>query len=179
MSAEPRQPPATHRYRVACRWDGTTAGGYEAYSRDHRGSADPAASTLELSSDPAFRGNPARLNPEQLLVLAASSCQLLSFLAVAARARIDVRGYDDDGEGVMPEAEPPARLTRIVLRPRIRVAAGTSTERVLHLVEVAHRECFIANSLNTEILVEAIVDVLPAEASSDPVIAEEGQDLRR
>ena len=118
--------------------------------------------TLSLSSDPAFRGDPNLLNPEQLLVLAASSCQLLSFLAVAARARIDVLAYDDEGEGVMPEDDPPARITRITLRPRITVARGTDVDRVHHLVEVAHRECFIANSLRTEILVEATVTVADA-----------------
>lgn len=97
-------------------------------------------------------------------MLAASSCQLLSFLAVAARARVDVLGYEDEGEGVMREDDPPIRLTSISLRPTIRVAAGTSEDRVRHLVEVAHRECFIANSLNTEVRVEPTVVVEPAGA---------------
>jgi organic hydroperoxide reductase OsmC/OhrA len=109
--------------------------------------------SLQLTSDPAFRGDASQLNPEQLLVLAASSCQLLSFLAVAARARIDVIAYEDDAQGVMPEDEQPMRLARIDLRPSITVAGDVSDERVRHLVEVAHRECFIANSLRTEIVV--------------------------
>jgi organic hydroperoxide reductase OsmC/OhrA len=92
------------------------------------------------------------LNPEQLLVLAAASCQLLSFLAVAARARIDVRRYVDEGTGTMDD--PPTRLTSIVLRPTIWVAPGPSDERVAHLVEVAHRECYVANSLRTDLRVE-------------------------
>ena len=96
---------------------------------------------LELSADPAFGGDATALNPELLLVAAASSCQPLSFLAVAARARIDVRGYEDHGEGVMPEDDPPVRLTAIVLRPVIRVGPGTAAARVRHLVEVVHREC--------------------------------------
>jgi organic hydroperoxide reductase OsmC/OhrA len=156
---EPRQPPVTHRYRVRCRWSGSTGVGYEGYPRAHEGEAEPAETTLALSSDPAFRGDPARLNPEQLVVLAASSCQLLSFLAVAARARIDVVGYEDEGEGEMPEDDPPARITRIVLRPRITVAPGPTEERIRHLVEVAHRECFIANSLRTEIVVEPTITI--------------------
>lgn len=153
----PRREPVTHRYRVRCRWSGSTGLGYDAYSREHEASAEPAAAPLRLSSDPAFRGDPMLLNPEQLVVLAASSCQLLSFLAVAARARIDVVGYADDAEAMMPEDDPPARLTQIVLRPLITVAAGpgATVERVEHLVEVAHRECFIANSLRTEIHIEA------------------------
>jgi organic hydroperoxide reductase OsmC/OhrA len=107
-----------------------------------------------LSSDPAFGGDARRLNPEQLLVLAASSCQLLSFLAVAARARVDVVDYRDDAEGEMPDAKAPMRVTRIVLRPHITVRASVDESRLAHLVEVAHRECFIANSLETEIVVD-------------------------
>ena len=147
----------THRYTTTCSWKGSTGVGYEAYDRNHRVTAPPASAELELASDPAFRGDPARLNPEQLLVAAASSCQLLSFLAVAARARIDVLAYEDEADGVMPEDDRPMRITRITLRPRIDVAAGPSDERVAHLVEVAHRECFIANSLRTEIAVEPLI----------------------
>jgi organic hydroperoxide reductase OsmC/OhrA len=109
---------------------------------------------MTLSSDPAFRGDPTLLNPEQLVVLAASSCQLLSFLAVAARARLDVREYEDEAEAEMDEGDPPARITRITLRPRIVLAPGPTRERVEHLVDVAHRECFIANSLRSEMTIE-------------------------
>ena len=112
-----------HRYLARCSWRGSTGIGYEGYRREHEASAPPAEGTLALSSDPAFRGRPEHLNPEQLVVLAASSCQLLAFLAVAARARIDVLEYDDEAEGVMPEDDRPLRITRIVLRPRIVVAA--------------------------------------------------------
>jgi organic hydroperoxide reductase OsmC/OhrA len=145
----------THRYETETSWTGSTGAGYDAYDRTHAASAPPADADLTLSSDPAFRGDPARLNPEQLLVLAASSCQLLSFLAVAARARVDVVAYEDRAEGEMPEEPRPARVARIVLRPRITIRGemprGT---RLLHLVEVAHRECFIANSLSSEIEIQ-------------------------
>ena len=142
-----------HRYSVRCRWSGSTGVGYEAYSRTHEVEAPPARQVLTLASDPAFLGDPSLLNPEQLLVLAASSCQLLSFLAVAARARLDVVSYEDAGEGEMPEDDKPVRITRITLRPRISVVGDVSEERIRHLVEVAHRECFIANSLSTDIVV--------------------------
>lgn len=66
--------------------------------------------------------------------------------------------YDDDAEGVMPADDRPVRLTRITLRPRIVVAAGPTAERVRHLAEVAHRECYIADSLNTQIDVRPQVD---------------------
>jgi organic hydroperoxide reductase OsmC/OhrA len=147
----------SHEYGVRCQWSGSTSVGYEEYERAHVASAPPATQQLELSSDPAFRGDPNLLNPEQLVVLAAASCQLLSFLAVAARARIDVIHYEDEAVGVMPEKEIPMRLTSISLRPTIRVAAGTSVDQVKHLVELAHRECYIANSLRTEIVITPTV----------------------
>jgi organic hydroperoxide reductase OsmC/OhrA len=146
-----------HRYNVSCAWHGSTGAGYAGYDRSHEAHAPPAEATLLLSGDPAFRGTPGLLNPEQLLVMAAASCQLLSFLAVAARARVDVVDYQDDAEGDMPEDEQPMRITRVKLRPRITVRGDVSEDRIRHLVEVGHRECFIANSLNTEVVVEPTV----------------------
>jgi organic hydroperoxide reductase OsmC/OhrA len=147
-----------HHYRAQCSWRGSTAVGYDAYRRDHSGTVPPAAVELALSSDPAFRGDPDRANPEQLLLLAATSCQLLSFLAAAARARVDVLEYDDHAEAAMDMDDRPARITRITLRPRIVVAPGTKQDRVEHLVAVAHRECFIANSLRSEMTIEPEIE---------------------
>lgn len=146
-----------HTYATALTWEGSTGAGYEAYDRTHQVTAAPARTTLELASDPAFGGDPDLLDPEQLLVAATSSCQLLSFLAVAARARLDVVSYTDHAHGEMPDDESPMRITRIELHPTV-VLAETDGERptaarLAHLTEVAHRECFIANSLTTEVVV--------------------------
>jgi organic hydroperoxide reductase OsmC/OhrA len=146
-----------HTYRAVLSWRGSTAVGYEGYDRTHTMSSPPAEQALTLASDPAFRGDPTLLNPEQLLVQAASSCQLLSFLAVASRARIDVVAYEDDAQGEMPEDERPMWITRIVLRPTITVAEGPTEDRIRHLCEVAHRECFIASSLKTDVVVEPTI----------------------
>ncbi len=143
-----------HRYATSLEWEGSTGAGYEAYDRTHRASAPPGRPELTLTADPAFRGDPTRLDPERLLVLAASSCQLLSFLAVAARARIDVVAYRDDAEGIMPMDDRPFRITAITLRPEITLRGDVDDDRLRHLVDVAHGECFIANSLTTEITVE-------------------------
>jgi organic hydroperoxide reductase OsmC/OhrA len=156
---------ATHRYRARCSWSGSTGVGYEAYDRTHRVEAPPASNALTMSADPAFLGDAALLDPEQLLVAAAASCQLLSFLAVAARARIDVVAYEDEADAVMPEDDPPTRITSISLRPTITIrapAAGAppSTEKVQRLVRLAHQECYIANSLRTDITVTATVEVV-------------------
>jgi len=147
----------THRYAARTAWSGSTADGYDTYTRAHEATCPPATAgqPLALSGDPAFNGDPGRLNPEQMLVLAASSCQLLSFLAVAARARVDVVAYEDDAEGEMPEDETPMRVTRIVLRPAITVRGDApDDERLRQLVETAHRHCFIANSLTSAFAIE-------------------------
>jgi organic hydroperoxide reductase OsmC/OhrA len=142
-----------HRYRAICSWDGETGQGYEKYDRTHQAACPPAEARLSLSSDPAFRGNVGLLNPEQLLVLAASSCQLLSFLAVAARSRVNVVSYRDDAEGFMPEDEKPVRITAITLRPEIAIRGSVPIGRLSKLVEIAHRECYIANSITCDITI--------------------------
>lgn len=155
-----------HRYRATVEWEGSTGGGYTAYPRDHDATVPPATEGLALSADPHFRGDASRANPEQLLVLAASSCQLLSFLHVAATAKLDVLDYTDDAQGVMPEDAQPMRLTRITLRPKVLVAAGSDVSRFDELMHEAHEGCFIANSLNTEVVVEATVEVATKENAS-------------
>lgn len=115
--------------------------------------AEPALAGLRVSADPTFRGDRDLLNPEQLLLAAASSCQLLSFLAEAARAGVDVLAYEDSGLAVMPTGDLPLRITRIDLAPRITVAAGTDHDQVRHLVQRGHEECFIARSVSAEIVV--------------------------
>ena len=141
----------THTYTTRLDWAGSTGDGYRAYSRDHH------ASGVQLSAAPEFRGDAARLNPEQLLVMAASSCQLLSFLGAAARAGVDVLGYTDAAEGIMPTGTLPVRLTRITLTPVIRVAPGTDRDLVRALVEQAHDQCYVAHSLTTDVSVSPTV----------------------
>ena len=147
-----------HTYTSRLSWRGSTGVGYDAYDRGHRVATPPAERELVLSSDPAFLGQPALTNPEQLLLAAASSCQLLSFLAMAARSRIDVLSYDDEADAVMPEDVRPVRITRITLRPRIVVADGVDLDKARKLVGRAHDACYIANTLNAEIVIEPVIE---------------------
>ena len=147
-----------HSYRTTVTWAGSTGAGYERYDRRHEIALPPAAGPLTVSADPAFRGDPALTNPEQMLLAAASSCQLLSFLAVSARARVDVLSYSDQAEALMPEDDLPVRITRITLRPRIVVAEGTDIAKVTRLVDLAHRECYIANTVSSEMLLEPVIE---------------------
>jgi organic hydroperoxide reductase OsmC/OhrA len=136
-------------YQAQIRWTGSTALGWEAYDRGHTAVAPPAEQELTLTTGEA-KGDPRHLNPEQLVVMAASSCQMLWFLHLAAKARIDVVEYEDDAVGEMPDD----RLTRIALRPRIVTAGEPREERVRKLVGQAHELCNVAKSLRTEVVVE-------------------------
>ena len=151
-----------HEYQSQLRWSGSTAVGYDDYQRAHSLRLPPARGEWSLSSDPAFRGDAELPNPEQLLLGAVSSCQLLMFLALAARSRVDVLGYEDAASADMPADETPMRITRIVLRPQILVVAGTRVDRVQRLVERAHEGCFVANTLNADVRVAATITLSDA-----------------
>jgi organic hydroperoxide reductase OsmC/OhrA len=149
---------ATHRYETRLRWTGSTALGWEGYDRTHSATAPPAEQEVRLTTGES-KGDPAILNPEQLLVMAASSCQMLSFLHVAAKARLDVVEYDDAAIALMPDDAKPMRITEITLRPRIVVEGQANEERVSNLVQIAHDYCFIANSLNSEMTIDAEIEI--------------------
>ena len=147
-----------HRYEARVCWSGSTGLGWERYDRAHEAIAPPAEQELTLTTGEA-QGDPRHLNPEQLVLMAASSCQLLWFLHLAAKARIDVVEYEDSPDAEMPEDDPPVRLTRITLRPRIVVTSGATEERVRRLVELAHEHCYVANSLRSEVLLEPRIEL--------------------
>jgi len=149
----------THTYETRLTWQGSTAEGYRVYPRNHVGVTVPATQELALSADPAFRGSRELLNPEQLLVMAASSCQLLSFLAVAARQGVTVLGYADAAQGWLDMTDKPERVGRIRLSPVIEVEAGVDPDEVVRMSEQAHQECFIANSLTSTIELDVNVVV--------------------
>jgi organic hydroperoxide reductase OsmC/OhrA len=105
------------------------------------------------------KGDPSILNPEQLVLMAASSCQMLWFLHLAAKARIDVVEYDDSATALMPTDREPVRITEIALRPRIVIAGEGREERVRKLVHTAHEHCFVAHSLNADMTLHPTVEV--------------------
>jgi organic hydroperoxide reductase OsmC/OhrA len=135
---------------------GETPFTYDTYIRDHDVALRSGLS-IGMSAAAAFRGTDARPNPEDLYVAALSSCHMLTFLAIAARAGLTVDGYDDEASGWLEKgADRTLWMTRAVLRPRVTFAAGTdvSPERLAKLHHDSHEECFIARSVKTEVTVE-------------------------
>ena len=147
----------THRYETRLHWTGSTRLGWDHYGREHTVTAPPAEQEVRLTTGES-KGDPAVLNPEQLLLMAASSCQMLWFLHLAAKARIDVVAYDDEASALMPEDVQPVRITEVTLRPRIVVSGDAGEERVHKLVHSAHEYCFIANSLNCSMSIQPTVE---------------------
>jgi organic hydroperoxide reductase OsmC/OhrA len=148
-----------HEYRLHLDWTGAAGGGttsYAAYSREHA-VAIAGKTSLRLSADPHFRGDRALHNPEELLVAALSSCHLLSYLALAARARIHVVAYEDEASGTMVEQGGGGRFTEVILRPRVTIAPGADAALALRLHDQAHHDCYIASSTNFPVRHEAVV----------------------
>ncbi|HTT62528.1 MAG TPA: OsmC family protein [Bryobacteraceae bacterium] len=142
----------THRYSVAVEWTGnrgTGTSGYRDYERRYEISAGTAKPAIPGSSDPAFRGDRARWNPEELLVASLAACHKLWYLHLCADAGIVVIAYTDHAEGVMEErADGGGCFRQVVLRPKITVKAGSDLEQARALHDVAHAKCFVANSVN-------------------------------
>ena len=146
-------------HRTTTRWSRTTPDfAYDTYGRDHALGLGPgAATTLEASAAVDFKGNPERTNPEELLVAALSSCHMLTFLAICAKKSLAVDRYEDDAEGHLEKGEDGKLwVTRVTLRPHVLFAPGVVVDAaaLVKLHESAHRGCFIASSVKTEVTVE-------------------------
>ena len=154
----------THTYTVRIEWRGNRGSGtsgYRDYGREHTISAG-AKPDIAGSSDPLFRGNADRWNPEELLVAAAAACHKLWYLHLCADAGIAVQRYTDEAVGTMVEDTQGGRFTRIVLRPRVAIRAGDDAELATRLHHQAHAKCYIANSVNFPIECEPVVEMLGA-----------------
>ena len=154
------QSPKIHGYRVSITWTGNRGSGtsgHQAYSRDHEVSADSRPG-IAASSDPLFRGDPSRWNPELELVAALSQCHMLWYLHLCAVAGVVVISYTDDADGTMTETvDGGGYFTQVVLRPRVEVASAETTETATSLHKEAHAKCFIANSVNFPVRHEPVI----------------------
>lgn len=145
-----------HQYAPTVEWTGNLGQGtssYAAYSRDHVISV-AGRPDIPGSSDPAFRGNACRHNPEDMLVASLSTCHMLWYLHLASEAGIVVTAYRDAPLGIMVEdRERGGWFEHVTLRPEVTIAAGDPrTAAQLH--DAAHTKCFIANSVNFPVTCE-------------------------
>ena len=130
---------------------------YDTYNRDHAWVFEGGA-RVSASATPAYRGNPALVNPEEALVAALSSCHMLTFLAVAAKKRFVVDRYSDHAVGYLEKDQKgKLAIARVVLHPQVEFSGPTlpSPNEIAELHEQAHSGCFIANSVTAEVTVQA------------------------
>jgi organic hydroperoxide reductase OsmC/OhrA len=144
-----------HRYTAKTIWSGATTG-YEDYRRAHeiRFDGKPA---IPASADPAFHGDGGRVNPEDMLVAALSSCHMLWYLHLCAVKGVVVTHYEDNAEGIMVDERGKGRFTQVTLRPVVAITAESDAALAKSLHERAHHECYIANSVNFPVKCEAVI----------------------
>jgi organic hydroperoxide reductase OsmC/OhrA len=149
-----------HTYEVTVTWTGnrgTGTSGYRDFDRAHDIAAE-GRPVIAASSDPAFRGDPSRWNPEQLLVAALSDCHMLWYLHLCATGGVVVESYVDSAVGTMAEEKSGAgQFTEVVLRPRVKVAGPEMIDKARALHAKAHEMCFIARSVNFPVRHEPMV----------------------
>ena len=160
-----------HQYRAVVTWTGdrgTGTSGYRAYGREHVIDVDGRPG-IPGSSDPQFRGDPTRWNPEQLLVASLSQCHLLWYLHLCADAGVVVTQYVDHAEGSMTESRDGGHFTEVVLRPLVTVTSADMVPAARRLHADAHRACFIAASVNFPVRHEPMIAVSDdRRAPADP-----------
>ena len=149
-----------HKYETTVRWTGnlgTGTTGYKDYGRNHEISAS-GKPVIPGSSDPAFRGDATRYNPEELLVASLSTCHMLWYLHLCAVNKVVVLDYEDHAGGIMEEAaDGGGRFLEVTLRPRITVTTGSDLETARRLHHEAHEKCFVANSVNFPVGCEPVI----------------------
>ncbi len=140
-----------HKYSLQLKWTGNTGTGttdYRSYTRDHTVSVENKPGLL-CSSDPSFRGDNTRYNPEELLVASLSGCHMLSYLHLCAVSGIVVVEYSDNATGTMEQTpDGGGRFTEVTLHPQIIVTNESMIEKANELHHKANQLCFIANSCN-------------------------------
>jgi len=148
-----------HFYKATVTWrgnQGTGTSAYRAYSRNHEITVE-GKPTIPASSDPHFRGDKERYNPEEMLVASISSCHMLWYLHLCSEAGVVVVNYIDNATGIMAEtADGSGRFTEITLHPAITVSDPSMIDKANSLHHKANQLCFIANSVNFPILHQPI-----------------------
>jgi organic hydroperoxide reductase OsmC/OhrA len=140
-----------HIYHTNLQWTGNTGNGtasYRGYERAYLISAE-GKPAFQGSSDPSFRGDKTKYNPEELFLASLSSCHMLWFLHFCSEASVIVLEYADTATGKMSEMDDGnGKFSEVILKPFVKVKETWMIEKTASLHEKANRFCFIANSCN-------------------------------
>jgi organic hydroperoxide reductase OsmC/OhrA len=148
-----------HLYQTRLQWTGNSGRGtetYRGYERSHEISVE-GKPTIAVSSDPAFRGDRTKYNPEEMFLASLSSCHMLWFLHLCSEASVVVLEYEDLASGKMVETEDGnGKFSAVILHPVVRVKESWMIEKTQALHDKAHQFCFIANSVNFPVTHQAL-----------------------
>ena len=146
-----------HTYAVRVDWTGNNGEGtktYRGYRRDHIIVAS-GKHPIQGSSDPTFRGDRTRYNPEELLVASLSSCHMLWYLHLCSSNQVTVMEYKDSATGLMQENDDGSgEFVRVVLKPVVKISPDSDQTKALALHSEAHHLCFISRSVNFAVEIE-------------------------
>ena len=149
-----------HSYQTLLQWTGNKGQGsknYRAYDRAYKIEVKGKPVIFGLS-DPSFRGDRTKHNPEELLVASVSSCHMLWYLHLCSEAKVIVVEYKDRAVGKMSETpDGSGKFTEVILQPEVTITAERDLERAKQLHHEAHKFCFIANSVNFPILCQPLI----------------------
>lgn len=140
-----------HNYKLTVKWTGNKGTGTSNYKEFERSHSILIDNKIEIlgSSDPAFRGDKTKHNPEDLLVASLSSCHMLWYLHLCMEAGVIVTDYIDNATGIMIEtSNGGGRFTEVTLNPIVTVTEISMTEKANEQHKKANELCFIANSVN-------------------------------
>jgi organic hydroperoxide reductase OsmC/OhrA len=145
-------------HRIKLTWQkGEVPFTYNDYPRNHVITFKDGQEILTASASPAYKGDAAKADPEDLLVASLSSCHMLSFLAIASKKKVTVTYYEDDATGFLESDFSAGKagtlwIARVILRPKVACDADAAVLDEIH--HLAHEACFIANSVKTDVRIE-------------------------
>jgi organic hydroperoxide reductase OsmC/OhrA len=158
-----------HTYNTDVVWTGNEGVGtknFRSYRRDYTITSGNKVA-IQGSSDPAYRGDPTRFNPEDLLVASLSSCHMLWYLHLCSVKAITVVEYQDNAEGVMEETpDGSGRFTGVRLAPRVKILEPHQAEKAASLHHEAHELCLIARSVNFPVNIAPEISIVQQDLPS-------------
>ena len=144
-----------HHYTINIKWTGDEGKGtkdYKSYNRNHSISNPSKYSEILGSSDPSFRGDKTKYNPEDLFLSSIASCHMLWYLHLCSVNQIVVTSYSDNATGTMEESKNGSgKFKEVTLHPLVTIQDEHQIKKAAELHSQANEMCFIANSCNFKI----------------------------
>jgi organic hydroperoxide reductase OsmC/OhrA len=151
----------TFSYRTGLRWLGDRSG-----ITHSEGKPD-----LRVASPPEFKGEAGVWTPEHLFVAAVELCTMATFISFAQHRNLDIVCYESSAEGTLEFVDESYQITRVVLRPRITVAAAASVPEAERTLRDAHRSCIIAHSIRSAVSIEPVIGMMTSEPRSAALVS--------